>query len=487
MMLETADAAQRVDPEQPACSAEAQAWDEMTVKEWLDARGWTEEAKESYALGVQSVLTSEVAEVSWLYWLFYLKSAGGTERLFDADNGAQERKFVGGSASICERLAAELGSRVVLNAAVQDVEWGDSDSESGSTASSGSSSEDEAPRATARSARRGGGAGAALRRRRASPHPPRGRAAQRSGGARSRSRSASRSLSAPRHTEYMTGVRVRCRDGRTFSADYAVLALAPPMYGKFSFNPPLPGLRQQLTQRTPMGSIIKTVTYYDRAYWREAGYSGSALGDATVGPVIYTYDDTKPDGSKPAIMGFVLAARSRTWMHRSAAERRAAVASQYARAFGIAEMARPSGYAEKNWCAEEFSGGCYVSVMGPRTLTDFAHYIRTPLGPLHFAGTETATKWCGYMDGAVQAGERAAREVAVKLATRSKAVDVAAIPGKDEPANAAVVARPNGPGLLERVLPGPRLVLAVVLLLIAYGLLAFAAERGLLPRLEWAA
>lgn len=37
--------------------------------------------------------------------------------------------------------------------------------------------------------------------------------------------------------------------------------------------------------------------------------------------------------------------------------------------------------------------------------------LREPVGRLHFAGTETATEWSGYMEGAVQAGERAAREV----------------------------------------------------------------------------
>lgn len=37
--------------------------------------------------------------------------------------------------------------------------------------------------------------------------------------------------------------------------------------------------------------------------------------------------------------------------------------------------------------------------------------LREPFGRLYFAGTETATKWSGYMDGAVRAGERAAREV----------------------------------------------------------------------------
>ena len=38
-------------------------------------------------------------------------------------------------------------------------------------------------------------------------------------------------------------------------------------------------------------------------------------------------------------------------------------------------------------------------------------HLRSPHGPIHFAGTETADYWMGYMDGGVRAGERAAREV----------------------------------------------------------------------------
>lgn len=36
------------------------------------------------------------------------------------------------------------------------------------------------------------------------------------------------------------------------------------------------------------------------------------------------------------------------------------------------------------------------------------------MGRLYFAGTETATEWSGYMEGAVQAGERASREVLLR-------------------------------------------------------------------------
>ena len=41
----------------------------------------------------------------------------------------------------------------------------------------------------------------------------------------------------------------------------------------------------------------------------------------------------------------------------------------------------------------------------------FSRVLRQPVGRIYFAGTETATHWSGYMEGAVEAGERAAREV----------------------------------------------------------------------------
>ena len=37
--------------------------------------------------------------------------------------------------------------------------------------------------------------------------------------------------------------------------------------------------------------------------------------------------------------------------------------------------------------------------------------LRQPVGPIYFAGTETANEWSGYVEGGIEAGERAAREV----------------------------------------------------------------------------
>ena len=45
----------------------------------------------------------------------------------------------------------------------------------------------------------------------------------------------------------------------------------------------------------------------------------------------------------------------------------------------------------------------------------YGRALREPVGPIHWAGTETATKWSGYLDGAISAGERAAREALAAL------------------------------------------------------------------------
>src|SRR5207247_3960206 len=63
-----------------------------------------------------------------------------------------------------------------------------------------------------------------------------------------------------------------------------------------------------------------------------------------------------------------------------------------------------------NWSAEVWNRGCPVAVLGPGTLIDFGSALRTPVGRVHWAGTETSTYWNGYMDGAVRSGERAASE-----------------------------------------------------------------------------
>jgi monoamine oxidase len=66
---------------------------------------------------------------------------------------------------------------------------------------------------------------------------------------------------------------------------------------------------------------------------------------------------------------------------------------------------------DQSWVNEEWTNGCYTSIMGPHTITSLGQHLRTSFGNIHFAGTETAEEWNGYMEGAVRSGEREAKNI----------------------------------------------------------------------------
>jgi monoamine oxidase len=114
------------------------------------------------------------------------------------------------------------------------------------------------------------------------------------------------------------------------------------------------------------------------------------------------------------LLGFIEGADAVAWARRSAGERRAAFLDVLAAAYG--DRARsPRAVLERIWAQERWSRGAYAGHMEPGTLTRFRGGLRAVAHGIHFAGTETATYWNGYMDGAVRSGERAAREVRAAL------------------------------------------------------------------------
>ncbi|RHZ60123.1 putative flavin-containing amine oxidase [Aspergillus thermomutatus] len=69
------------------------------------------------------------------------------------------------------------------------------------------------------------------------------------------------------------------------------------------------------------------------------------------------------------------------------------------------------------WSEDEFSGwGCPCTSLTPGVLDTLgSDSLQELWGNLHFAGTETAGEWKGYMEGAIRSGERAAAEVVKAL------------------------------------------------------------------------
>ncbi|KAK5851765.1 hypothetical protein PBY51_023293 [Eleginops maclovinus] len=200
----------------------------------------------------------------------------------------------------------------------------------------------------------------------------------------------------------------------TFLCRAVIVTCPPHLAAKIQYQPALPNQREFLTQNMPVGHMIKFILTYQTAFWREKGFSGEIVAGSSTGcPFCVTFDATSPSGNA-ALVGFIAGQQASQWSSKESGERREAVLSSLVKYLGP-EAASFIHYEEKDWAKEEYSGGCPVNVMAPGLLTYYHPSLRKPCGRIHWAGTETATMWCGYMSGAVQAGQRASLEVLAEL------------------------------------------------------------------------
>jgi monoamine oxidase len=202
-------------------------------------------------------------------------------------------------------------------------------------------------------------------------------------------------------------VRVKA-DGLEVEAQHAIVAVPPALGGEIALDPSPPADRRQLAADLRPGRLTKCMALYERPFWRSDGLSGEAVTDA--GPVTLTFDSSPRDGSTGVLLGFVGGPEVGELEGMGKGERRAAVLACFSRLYGR-RAEQPLDYVEQEWSAEEWSGGGPTSNFGPGGWTECGPSLREPLGRVHWAGTETATIWSGYMEGALQAGERVASEL----------------------------------------------------------------------------
>jgi monoamine oxidase len=321
----------------PYSAPNALSWDSMTVSTWAQNNISTAEGRTLFALAVEAVLSMEMQDISMLYFLWYVGSAGGTTPLIAnaGTGGAQDFRVSGGTQRIAVKMAAALGlgKRVLLK------------------------------------------------------HPVR-RIAQTAKGA----------------TVYADGATVSCRE--------VIVAIPPHLAGKIEYTPNVTAKRQQLTQRMPIGSLIKTIAVYPKPFWRDQGLNGQVTSDE--GPVKVTFDASPASGTPGVMLGFIDGDDARPLDDKPAAVRQAAALQSYVRYFG-SQAANPIQYVDQVWDREVYTGGCPVGQTPPGVLTEFGPALHAPVGRIHWAGTEIATRWMGYMDGAVDSGQRAAAEVVAAL------------------------------------------------------------------------
>lgn len=325
--------ARELDLEAPWTHPRAMEYDSQTLHTWLQRQARTRHGRGYFELVSEAVFSAEPNQMSLLHFLFYLKSGGGLENLISVDRGAQAERIVGGSQRVAQRMAEELGERVLLSRPVRRI---------------------------------------------AQDH---------------------------------SSVRVEA-EGLSLLAQRCIVALPPTLAGRLVYDPPLPGLRDQLTQRAPVGSVIKLMVVYPEPFWRRAGLTGQAYSDR--GPVRVTFDNSPPSGTPGVLLGFMEGEDGRRMHRLSRAEREQATIACLVRYFGP-QAAKYEQYVEKDWMDEPWARGCYGAHFGPSVWTAYGEALRQPIGRIHWAAAETAAVWNGYMEGAVREGERVAGELVSSL------------------------------------------------------------------------
>jgi len=198
----------------------------------------------------------------------------------------------------------------------------------------------------------------------------------------------------------------------SFQGNRVIVAMPPAMAGRIFYQPNLTANRDGYTQRSFMASTIKIHAVYPTPFWREQGLSGQVISDEP--PLDVTHDNTPPSGQPGIMAGFIFGQNGRNFADKSSEEIERAVIASLVKYFG-SKASKPSAFYIANWPSETWSRGCYSGQMPPGVWTGYPNALRTPVDRIHWAGTETATRWWGYMDGAVQSGERAAAELLAVL------------------------------------------------------------------------
>ena len=316
----------------PWAAPQARELDGITLGSWFSQATSNPQALAFLDALSGAIFASDKGSLSLLNFLFYLKSGGGLSTMMSVGEGAQKWLYQGGVHQIANKVAAELGDRVVLNAPVRRI------------------------------------------------------------------------------VQNSAGVVVTS-DAGEWRAKRVIVSVPPALCERIDFQPILPPLRAKLTQRFPMGSVIKFWVAYERPFWRARGLNGMCLSD--VSPTGLILDATPDDKTTGLLAGFFEGPHAIAWSQRTQAERRAKVISEVTRFLGP-DGARAVDYVDNDWPAEEWSRGCYGGAATPGTLSLFGEALRRPVGRIHWAGTETSPVWTGYIDGAIRAGERAATEAAAR-------------------------------------------------------------------------
>lgn len=205
------------------------------------------------------------------------------------------------------------------------------------------------------------------------------------------------------------GVRVVCRQGskqRTFAADYLICAIPFATLKRVEVSPGFSPEKRRAIEELGNTSVTRVFLQTRKRFWLDEGLSGAATTDL---PIVTTYDKAHYlPGKRGMLEAYLAGARARRLAELTPAERLDFTVNQM-------ELILPAirehyeGGASVCWDEDVWARGAYAWFK-PGQMESLLPHIARPEGRVHFAGDHTSP-WPGWMNGALQSGARAAREV----------------------------------------------------------------------------
>jgi monoamine oxidase len=192
-----------------------------------------------------------------------------------------------------------------------------------------------------------------------------------------------------------------------------ITTVPTPVLRNISFSPDLPSNKRTWIESTTYGYYTKAMMVFRTPFWVDRGFCG--LTQSFIGPAGVIRDTSSPADDKHILTCFLGGTPGFAWSALSTTDRENALLKQIGQLFNVGDTAEEEfvQLVTYEWNKDEYSGrGCPCTGLPPGVLSKLGGGgLREPWGDLHFAGTETAGEWKGYMEGAVRSGERAAAEV----------------------------------------------------------------------------
>jgi monoamine oxidase len=192
----------------------------------------------------------------------------------------------------------------------------------------------------------------------------------------------------------------------TFRSAFAILAVPLTTARQIDFNSSLPSAHQRMVNEVSYGAVTKVLIQYRQRFWHDRGWTGRLATDA---PIVYTWHATSHIEEEHGILTAYTGGEPGAKMSAlSDVERTHAAVSEIEKVFpGSSELIEHT--ATVAWPNESYTRGSYMA-LAPGEVTAHWRTLFEPAGRLFFAG-EHATPIQGFMEGAVESGQRAAATI----------------------------------------------------------------------------